>query len=120
MPIGMGGGLLWEKNSLKMGTPLKSPQSPQVWLAYLLSNSSWKERTCWMPGPTGDAPGREGQTRVEADIPKDGLGLLTEETRAVYPPHAPPSCDPEQGSVLKEMPHTRRLSVSGVETLGLH
>lgn len=50
----------WEKNSLKPGTPLKSPQSPQVWLAYLVSSSSWKEVTCQMPGPPG-TPRMEGQ-----------------------------------------------------------
>lgn len=77
----------WEKNSLKTGTPLKSPQSPQVWLAYLVSSSSWNERRRQMPGPPG-MPRMERTDEVwEPDIPKEGLGGSSEEAWAVGPPH---------------------------------
>lgn len=61
----------WEKNSLMPGTPLKSPQSPQVWLAYLVSSSSWHEMTCQTPGPPG-TPRMEGQRRCGRVTPRGG------------------------------------------------
>lgn len=59
-------GLPWERNSLKTGMPLKSPQSPQVLLAYLASSSNCRRRTR-----------QGGQTRGPAG------GLLPEPHEAV-------------------------------------
>lgn len=64
----------WEKNSLTPGIPLKSPQSPQVWLAYLVSSSSWNEMTCQMPGPPG-SPRMEGQRTCGRATPRGGWGF---------------------------------------------
>lgn len=86
-------GSLWEKNSLKTGTPLKSPQSPQVWLAYLRSSSSWKERTRRTPGP----PGTSRTEECGSLAPHRGAEGCSEET-----PHTPRSREPKQGPVLEE------------------
>lgn len=110
----------WEKNSLKMGTPLKSPQSPQVWLAYLVSSSSWNERTCQTPGH----PGREGQMSCGGWHPRGGAGGPTQEAgpctrrEAVSPSTVaagggagpPPSPEPRTPSPRHSLPSEGTLS----------
>ena len=103
-------GLLWEKNSLKMGTPLKSPQSPQVWLAYLASSSSCNERTHQAPAMPGTPPDQKDRRGSQ------GCSSWASAQRTL------PTCSTQLGpgagglSWRKRPPHAG--SPSGVWTLG--
>ena len=107
----VGRGSPWERNSSKTGTPLKSPQSPQVWFEYLASSSSWKEKDMSATGPARDVSGREGQTRC-GTLPRRGCQGLWTSPR-------PPQCTAGL-SVLEETPHSRGVSIGGCRSQRPH
>lgn len=101
----------WETNSLRTGSPLKSPQSPQVWLAYLVSSSSWYRgedmSNAGLPGrQDGRRDGRRSQTSPGGGgAPQRGDQPWTLPTRSLEP-----RC--EQGPAPEETPTPRGSSPS--------
>lgn len=103
----VGRGSPWERNSLKTGTPLKSPQSPQVWFEYLASSSSWKGRHVSATWPCQGRL-RTRRTHKVWDISKEGL---TQTRSLLRPPRRHTGL-----SVLEETPppaHTGSATTGG-------